>query len=206
MRRKTKKAATVKARNPDRTQARIFAAALAEFSAKGLAGARMDAIAARAQSNKRMLYHYFGDKEGLFRAVLRHKITERRALVEGSSGDPAENLAFRFAMMARDLEWVRLLGWEAVQYCGDKIFEKKFRRAGVARAKARVRREQAEGLLRAEFHESHLLLAKLSLTMFPAAFPQLTRLITGKDVASAAFQREYAKFLKEFADAFRPQK
>ena len=52
-------------RDPDRTRGRILAAAIAEFAANGLAGARVDAIARRAGSNKRMLYHYFGDKEGL---------------------------------------------------------------------------------------------------------------------------------------------
>src|ERR1039458_2796730 len=113
----------------------------------------MDAIARRAGSNKRMLYHYFGDKAGLFRAVLRHKITERRALIEDVSGDPAENLPFRFALMCGDLDWVRLLGWEAVQYGGTRIFEEKFRREGVGRAKERVRREQAEGWLSSEFDE-----------------------------------------------------
>ncbi|WP_047453470.1 TetR/AcrR family transcriptional regulator [Rhizobium rhizogenes] len=57
-------------RNPQRTHAMILDAATAEFSAHGFGGARVDAIAARAQTNKRMLYHYFGDKEGLYVAVL----------------------------------------------------------------------------------------------------------------------------------------
>ena len=55
------------ARNPERTRTRILSAALKEFAAKGFAGARVDNIARRAAINKRMLYHYFGDKEGLFR-------------------------------------------------------------------------------------------------------------------------------------------
>jgi len=193
-------------RDPDRTRARILAAALAEFSAKGFAGARVDAIARRAQGNKRMLYHYFGNKSGLFREVLRRKITERRALIEGASGDPAENLPFRFAMMCRDLDWVRLLGWEAVQNTGEKVLEEKFRRAGTARSLARVRRQQAEGFLTSEFDERHLVLAKLSLTMFPAAFPHATRLIMGRSIRDPKFQRDYAKFLKRFAVAFRPAK
>lgn len=57
-------------RNPQRTQAAILEAATEEFAAHGFGGARVDAIAARAQTNKRMLYHYFGDKEGLYLAVL----------------------------------------------------------------------------------------------------------------------------------------
>ena len=57
-------------REPDATRRRILAAATAEFAAKGLAGARVDEIAARALVSKRMLYHYFGDKEALWLAVL----------------------------------------------------------------------------------------------------------------------------------------
>jgi AcrR family transcriptional regulator len=57
-------------RDPERTSASILAAAVTEFTAKGFAGARIDAIALRSGSNKRMIYHYFGDKEGLYLAVL----------------------------------------------------------------------------------------------------------------------------------------
>ena len=59
-----------KTRDAEATQARILKAAQAEFASLGLAGARVDEIAARAQANKRMIYHYFGNKEGLFKAVL----------------------------------------------------------------------------------------------------------------------------------------
>lgn len=57
-------------RDPDRTSQAILAAAKQEFAEKGIGGARVDAIAERAGVNKRMLYHYFGDKQGLYAAVL----------------------------------------------------------------------------------------------------------------------------------------
>ncbi|MBX3519120.1 MAG: TetR family transcriptional regulator [Xanthobacteraceae bacterium] len=57
-------------RDPERTRAVILAAATAEITAKGLGGARVDEIAERAGVNKRMIYHYFGDKDGLYLAVL----------------------------------------------------------------------------------------------------------------------------------------
>ena len=59
-----------KARDAEATRQAILTAATAEFSRKGLGGARVDAIAARARANKRMIYHYFGSKEKLFTAVL----------------------------------------------------------------------------------------------------------------------------------------
>ena len=57
-------------RDPERTSAAILAAAVKEFTDKGFGGARIDAIAARARANKRMIYHYFGSKERLYLAVL----------------------------------------------------------------------------------------------------------------------------------------
>lgn len=65
-------------RNAAKTRGTILAAARAEFCERGLDGARIDAIAARAGANKRLLYHYFGNKEDLYRAVLRDAYEEIR--------------------------------------------------------------------------------------------------------------------------------
>jgi AcrR family transcriptional regulator len=57
-------------RDPERTSASILAAAITEFTEKGYAGARIDSIAEKSGANKRMIYHYFRDKDGLYLAVL----------------------------------------------------------------------------------------------------------------------------------------
>ena len=57
-------------RDPDRTREAILIAAQHEFATKGLSGGRVDAIARRARANKRMIYHYFGNKDGLYLAAL----------------------------------------------------------------------------------------------------------------------------------------
>ncbi len=67
-----------RSRDAVRTRAAILAAATAEFASHGLGGARVDRIAARAGANKRMLYYYFGDKDGLFRATLEAAYAEIR--------------------------------------------------------------------------------------------------------------------------------
>jgi AcrR family transcriptional regulator len=56
--------------DPERTQANILEVAEAEFGEKGLAGARIDEIAEATRTSKRMIYYYFGSKEGLYLAVL----------------------------------------------------------------------------------------------------------------------------------------
>jgi AcrR family transcriptional regulator len=58
--------------DPARTRANILEIATEEFATHGLNGARVDAIAARIHTSKRMIYYYFQDKEGLYRAVLEH--------------------------------------------------------------------------------------------------------------------------------------
>jgi len=69
----------VNSRDPERTKARILAAATAEFARYGLGGARVDRIAARAGANKRMLYYYFRDKDKLFLAALEARYAHIRA-------------------------------------------------------------------------------------------------------------------------------
>jgi AcrR family transcriptional regulator len=57
-------------RDPEATRANILEIATEEFAEKGYTGARVDDIAARTNTSKRMIYYYFGDKEGLFVAVI----------------------------------------------------------------------------------------------------------------------------------------
>lgn len=80
-----------KPRNPDDTKRRILAAAKVEFAKKGLGGARVDDIAARAKANKRMMYHYFGNKDDLFAHVVEDayaEFREREAALELDALDP----------------------------------------------------------------------------------------------------------------------
>jgi TetR/AcrR family transcriptional regulator len=193
-------------RNPGRSRERILSAALKEFAAKGFAGARVDVIARRANINKRMLYHYFGDKEELFKAVLRRKLSERRALAESLSGDPEETLPFWFAAACKDADWVRLFQWEALQGDWQNVIDEKERLEITAQGLERIRQRQERGQISSEFDPRHVMLTMRSLTMFPVAFPQLTRLITGKSVFDPKFQKERSEFLKKFAAALRPPK
>ncbi len=207
MRPKTKKNTGVVARDPDRTRRRILAAALQEFSAHGFAGARVGGIARRAKVNKRMLYHYFGDKEGLFRAVLLDKISDRRNRVEAQmpENDVASSLPLWFKQNCLDTDWVRLLAWESLQITDGPVLDEKERRRIARQAAARIRKKQAAGLLRQDLSAEHLQLAKISLTMFPLALPQLVRIIIGRSPHDPKFQREYARFLETISAAFRPE-
>jgi AcrR family transcriptional regulator len=103
------------------TRQRILDAALAEFAACGLAGARVDEIAARAGANKQLIYAHFGSKEGLWLTVLERayeaKRDEERAL-DVAALTPAEGMAelvrFNLRYAAAHPEFVGLLNQENV--------------------------------------------------------------------------------------------
>src|SRR2546426_11912650 len=101
-------------RDPERTRQRILRAARREFVAKGFAGARVDAIARAASVNKRMLYHYFGNKEALFRAILREGIATNLDLVAAAPAGAADLLPFLFERASKRGEGIRLLQCEAL--------------------------------------------------------------------------------------------
>jgi AcrR family transcriptional regulator len=66
--------------DPEGTQRNIIEVATAEFAEYGLSGARIDEIAAKTKSSKRMIYYYFGDKEGLYLRVLEAAYSKVRAV------------------------------------------------------------------------------------------------------------------------------
>ncbi|MDJ0951156.1 MAG: TetR/AcrR family transcriptional regulator [Alphaproteobacteria bacterium] len=106
-------------RDPARTRERILEAATVEFSEQGLGGARVDAIADRAGTNKRMLYHYFGNKEDLFLAVLERtyeSIRSHERELELRNLDPVaavrELVLYTFSYFIAHPEFIRLLNNE----------------------------------------------------------------------------------------------
>jgi AcrR family transcriptional regulator len=67
-------------RDADRTRAEILDVATEEFAASGFAGARVDEITAKTRTTKRMIYYYFGSKQGLYLAVLERAYGQIRSL------------------------------------------------------------------------------------------------------------------------------
>jgi AcrR family transcriptional regulator len=66
--------------DPERTMSNIIEVATHEFSEKGFAGARVDDIAAATKTSKRMIYYYFGSKDGLYLAVLEEAYRRIRSI------------------------------------------------------------------------------------------------------------------------------
>ncbi|MER1966931.1 TetR family transcriptional regulator [Castellaniella sp. GW247-6E4] len=89
------------ARGAEQTRADILSAATHEFAGKGFAGAHVDNIAALTQTSKRMIYYHFGNKEGLYLAVLESaygqaRIEEARLRLDGLTPEAAMRTLVRF--------------------------------------------------------------------------------------------------------------
>jgi AcrR family transcriptional regulator len=114
--------------DPEETKRNILDVATQEFSAMGLAGARVDAIAERTQTTKRMLYYYFGSKEGLYEAVLEKVYGDIRSLeqeLQVSGMSPVDGLRslveFTFDYHDKHRDFVRLVTIENIH--GAKYIE-----------------------------------------------------------------------------------
>jgi AcrR family transcriptional regulator len=102
--------------NPEKTREGILQAAVAEFVSQGLSGARVDAIAERTHTSKRMIYYYFNSKEQLYTEVLEKLYGDIRNTESSLKLDvlaPAEAISrlvqFTFDHHDRNVDFVRIV-------------------------------------------------------------------------------------------------
>jgi TetR/AcrR family transcriptional regulator len=191
-------------RNRERTRGSIVAAARAEFAARGYSGARMEQIAERAGVKKELIYHYFRGKEQLFAEVRSEQLADAEAdhaLPQSPLFDRSQDLSslfvWRFNRMLGDLEWIKLLTWEAVQTDVAPPPNEEGRRATIRRSIAAIKIAQKDGLLPDEFDPRLLQLAVFALATYPLAFAQITAMTTGMPASDKRFQIAWTGFLQQ---------
>ncbi len=191
-------------RNAEKTMQKIMKAALKEFSTRGFSGARVDRIAQQAHVNKRMIYHYYGNKEGLYQAILREQLCQKEAVLEAMPSSLAESLVYWHEQHSKDPVFVRILEWEALEMNKRKVIGEKERTDSMLGSKAAIKAMQDQGLLPADFDHQFLLLTFMGLTVFPMAFPQLTRMVTGLNADDPEFHEAHHEFLRKFGELLTP--
>jgi AcrR family transcriptional regulator len=107
--------ATKPRRDSAATKRRLLAAATEEFAARGIAGARVDRIASSAQANKRLIYDYFGDKDGLFDAVLDAHMEQITGAVPVHHTDLSAYAGELFDYMVGHPDLLRLVTWARLE-------------------------------------------------------------------------------------------
>ena len=110
------KGTPTRTQDPEGTRQNILEIASEEFALNGLSGARIDEIAARTRSSKRMIYYYFRDKESLYLQALENayrKVREGEAQLEIEGMEPVEALrrlvGFTFDHHHRHEEFIRMV-------------------------------------------------------------------------------------------------
>jgi AcrR family transcriptional regulator len=104
--------ASPRSRNVETTRRDILSVATRELAEKGLAGARIDDIAARTRTSKRMIYYYFGSKEGLYVAALEAAYSSMRRAEESLAID----------QLAPTLALEEMIGFVFDQHQGNPTF------------------------------------------------------------------------------------
>lgn len=156
-------------RNAEATRERILEAAMAEFAAYGIAGARVDRIAKTAGCNKNLIYIYFESKETLFTTILQKHLMRMYEELPFTPDDlPGYAVrAFDFAMAHPDL--MRLMTWSSLEQRAGGQAE---RAASWGKKVAALLKAREAGQLRTTFSPSFVLIAVITLaTAWTAANP-----------------------------------
>jgi TetR/AcrR family transcriptional regulator len=172
----------------------LLASARAAFAAKGLMGARVDEIARHAGLNKQLVYHYFGSKDDLYRAVLERvygEIREQERRLSLADLPPDEAMAklvlFSFDYLAAHPEFIALLNDENAQ--GARHLQRSRRvhemhSPLIVLLRETLRQGAAAGLFRDDMEALQLYVSIAGLAYFYFSNNRTLSAIFGRDLAS----------------------
>jgi len=185
---------------PERTREEILQAAIAEFSDKGLGGARVDVIARRAGANKRMIYHYFRSKEALFLAVLERTYDDIRrdeAALKLEKLDPVFGMRrlveFSFGYFTDHPHFIRLLNSENLHGARHLKKSQRIREMNsplIEMIRRILLRGEKEGAFRAHIDPVQLYISIAALGYFYFANIHTLSTVFGRDLSSPRLVQE----------------
>jgi AcrR family transcriptional regulator len=199
--------------DPDRTKANIIEVATHEFSEKGLAGARIDEIAERTRTSKRMIYYYFESKEGLYRAVLEdsyRRIRDIEATLDLEHKPPLEALAqhvrFIFDYQLSNMDFIRLIMVENIhrgEHIAQLSADQQSDMGAIATLRSIVARGIAQGVLRQDLDPVDLHMSISALCFFNVAnrhtFSTIFKVDMDSPAATAARRESVTDMILRFA-------
>lgn len=192
-------------RDAEATRAAILQAAVAEFAREGYGGARVDKISQRAGANDRMLYYYFGSKEGLFRAVLEfvydELISAERAL-DLHAVHPVEGvrrfIAFTWTYYLDHPEFISLVNTENLYKAEHVRGSQQVRSLSLPQVdilRDLLGRGQALGCFRTDVEPVEMLLTITSLAYFYQSNTHTFSHYLGQDLAAPAAHERWLKHI-----------
>jgi AcrR family transcriptional regulator len=193
--------------DPAGVRKNILAVAMAEFAANGLSGARIDEIAAKTSTSKRMIYYYFGDKEGLYGRVLEEAYREVRAGEQELELDhlpPIEALKllaeFTFDHHSRHPDFIRIVMIENIhqgEYMVKSELIRLLNAGAIQKLEAICRRGREEGLFRDDVTPLELHWHISAMSFFNVSNRATFSRIFGNDLFNAVGQQTLKKHMVE---------
>jgi AcrR family transcriptional regulator len=190
------KAAEPRTNDPERTMADIIEVATHEFSEKGLAGARIDVIAEAMRTSKRMIYYYFGSKEGLYVRVLEEAYRRIREIEAGlhlqdlAPEDALRRLVgFTVDYQLANPDFIRLVMTENIhrgEYLAQSKLIQKLNVPAIEAVRSVYERGLQAGVFRSGIDPVDLHMSISALSFFNVANRHTFALIFKRDLASPA--------------------
>lgn len=182
------------------TKESILRAATYEFCRNGLGGARVEAIAQRAKANMRLLYAYFGDKSGLYIAVLEHVYTEIRAAEQQLNLDNLDPIAamrelvnFTFTFFGEHQDYIALINTENLQRARNMRKSRKIAELTlplVTSIENILRRGSASNVFRKDVDPINLYISITALSYFHVSNRYTLSTMFGKDLGDPKWLEE----------------
>jgi AcrR family transcriptional regulator len=189
---RTRKTALLK--DPERTRADILVAATREFAENGYSGARIEHIVERMRTSKRMIYYYFGDKRGLYSAVLEayyRSLREAEGDLRLDERPPLDALreliSFTFDYHIANPDRVRLVMVENIhkgRHLSAMPFLKELNATVIAAMKRICERGQASGVIRKDADPLEIYLSIAAVSFFNVSNRYTVSAIFKYDMAS----------------------
>lgn len=184
--------------DPEGVRSNILAVARAEFAANGLTGARIDEIAAKTDTSKRMIYYYFGDKEGLYLKALEaayQEVRQGEAKLDLAGLTPVQALTrlveFTFDHHHRNEDFIRMVMIENIhhgQYVERSRYIRNLNVTAIDHIAAIYQRGVDEGAFRAGLDPLEIHWQVSALCFFNVSNRATFSRIFGRDIGAEAQQ------------------
>jgi AcrR family transcriptional regulator len=207
-----KEGRTTRTNDPDRTMANIIEVALAEFADKGLAGARIDEIAAATRTSKRMIYYYFGSKEALYLAVLEEcyrRVRHNEGLLSLEELEPVEGLRklveYTFDHHSRSENYIRLVMSENMnrgEYLAQSRFIQELNVPAISSIRRLYERGVAQKVFRPGLEPVEIHAAISALTFFNVSNRYTFGMIFKRDFSDPEIARERKRAIVEMVTRY----
>jgi len=189
----------------DNTKQRILEAAIAEYAQYGLNGARVDRIANRSKSNKRMIYYYFGSKDRLYREALNAVYgaivnVMNDAINSSKSDDPVEKIMelveAYFDHLSAHPEYTAMISWENLQQ-GQNVENITVERITHPMVERATKILEYNHLLPEDLDVRHYIISLLGICFFYFSNQYTLSMIFGPDLYQADEKKRFFESIKK---------